>query len=411
MLTPRRDVPLRVIAAGETHPGGRPHNEDVVLVRRDLDLYAVADGAGEQQAGSVASAVATTAVCHHFEKSKTGFAMLPEIDGLGLPSAARRLATAIQRANREVLEVAKSSTRHKGMGTTIAAVVPSADRRAIHVAHVGDSRCYRYRAGRLDMLTRDHVLLNDVLETRPDLSDQEAARLPRNAVTNALGMNERLRVSVGSYEVAPGDRYILCTDGLTDTLDDGLIGEIMERAKAPADQVRLLIDTACENHARDNVAVVVLAFATGSTGPGVAADKPRSDRPRKSDVPRAPAERKSDRGRTSRSPRPEPEPLRRTLTPASSSGEGPEAEIVFVRAEARSPRDSTPMIHVLPADAGNADVVTAVQDFVDTAVPPPRGPLDTLDFTTDDQVRCASCFSPLDPAATFCPHCGASRKP
>ena len=395
-----REQALRIASAGETHPGGRPHNEDAVLVRRDLDLYAVADGAGGQQAGSVASAIATTAIAHHFEQTKTGFAKLPEIDGLGLPSAARRLATAIQRANREVLEVAKSSTRHRGMGTTIVAAVPSPDHTTLHVAHVGDSRCYRFRGGRLELLTRDHTLIHDVLETRPDLSDQDAARLPRNAVTNALGLADQLRVSVASHHAAPGDRYLLCSDGVSDTLDDELIAEVMTRAKSPGDQVHLLIETTIQNGCHDNIAVVVLAFVAGTTGPGAPAERPRSDRPA------AAGKLRTDRTRQSRSARPSDAPLRRTLTPPPAEAQGPEAEIVFVRSEARSPRDSTPMIHVLPGDAASPDVVTAVQGFVENNVPPPRDPLPTLDFTGDELVRCPKCQSRIESTMPFCPECG-----
>src|SRR6185295_2804941 len=110
---------------------------------------------------------------------------------------------------------ARASKEKEGMGTTIVAAVPAPRSGAIHVAHVGDSRCYRLRARHFEQLTEDHSLLNDVLESWPDVDDSALARLPRNVVTRALGMDEKLRVSIRSYEMVGGDRYLLCSDGLT----------------------------------------------------------------------------------------------------------------------------------------------------------------------------------------------------
>jgi PPM family protein phosphatase len=133
------------------------------------------------------------------------------------------------------------------------------------LGHVGDSRCYRYRDGRLELLTQDHTLINEVLELRPDIDPSTAKKLPRNVITNALGMDKQVRVSVRTHEVAAGDRYLLCSDGLTDEVDDGQIGQALKLASNPEEQVRLLIDLAVET-ARDNVACVVLSV---SLAPGL----------------------------------------------------------------------------------------------------------------------------------------------
>src|SRR5687768_7316977 len=98
----RARKPLRIQGAGNTHIGGREHNEDTVLLRPDLDLYMVADGAGGHNAGNIASALATTTVAHYFESSQSEAASQPPYDAMGLNYAARRLATAFQHANREV---------------------------------------------------------------------------------------------------------------------------------------------------------------------------------------------------------------------------------------------------------------------------------------------------------------------
>src|SRR5690606_29468778 len=118
-------------------------------LRPDLNLFLVADGAGGQNAGNVAASLAITTIAHFFEQTETGAASLPHFDGLGLRTAARRLSAAVQEANREILEIAKSSDKHRGMGTTIVAALFELDYRMVHIAYVGDSRCYRLRDGRL----------------------------------------------------------------------------------------------------------------------------------------------------------------------------------------------------------------------------------------------------------------------
>ncbi len=260
-------APLMVSAAGDTHIGGREHNEDAVLLRDDLSLYAVADGAGGHNAGNVASVLATTTAAHYFESTQEAASSAPAYDEMGLSWAARRLATAFQRANQEVREVAESSDRRKGMGTTMVAAYMDLQRSTLVLGHVGDSRCYRLRDGRLERLTQDHTLINDVLEIQPDIDPDRAAALPRNVITNALGMEDRVRVSVRTYEVAPGDRYLLCSDGLTDEVDDGQIQQALQLSSGSDEAVRLLIDMANEGGSRDNIAVVAL-YASVNPGAG-----------------------------------------------------------------------------------------------------------------------------------------------
>jgi protein phosphatase len=250
---------LQVTASGGTDIGqNRDHNEDTVLLRADMNLFIVADGAGGHNAGNVASALATTSLANAFESTAKAFPGSEEEDDLG-PPAARRLAAAIHRANKDVVEIAKSSNKYHGMGTTVVAASFSPETQGLHVAHVGDSRCYRLRAGNLEQLTYDHSLLNDVLEMRPDIDDAALARLPRHVVTRALGMDDDVRVSVRSHRVLPGDRYLLCSDGLTDALDEDTLAEKLgQNALTPDSVVRALIDAALFCGADDNIAVLVL---------------------------------------------------------------------------------------------------------------------------------------------------------
>lgn len=250
---------IKVVAAAETDIGRRQHNEDAVLLRPDLSLYVLADGAGGENAGNVASTLACTSLAHFFEDTQAEAAGMPMFDDLGLSTAARRLSIAVQRANRDIIEIAKSGNRYHGMGTTVVAAHVQAAAGVLHLAHVGDSRCYRVRDGRIEQLTQDHTLINDVLEMKPDISNAQAVRLPRNVITRALGMAESVRVSVRSAEIATGDRYLLCSDGITDVLDDGRLHEILQSKGAPEAITRKLVETAKASGAQDNLAALVIA--------------------------------------------------------------------------------------------------------------------------------------------------------
>jgi serine/threonine protein phosphatase PrpC len=256
VLSVRAIVP---IAAGATDIGQREHDEDHILIRPELGLFLLADGAGGHNAGNVASALATTTVANVFESSATALAERPEIDDLGLWTTARRLGAAIRRANTEIIEVAKKTAKYHGMGTTLVALAFSTEGEVVHVAHVGDSRCYRLRGGLLEALTVDHSLVVDVLEMYPDADDSLLARVPRHVVTRALGMEESVRVSGRSLRALAGDLYVLCSDGLTDVLDDWRMEEILSEPRAPEQHVRALIQAALDAGAEDNVAVVVVA--------------------------------------------------------------------------------------------------------------------------------------------------------
>ena len=254
----RSGVPVMLQSAGDTHIGGRSHNEDTVLLRPDLHLYLVADGAGGQHAGNVASSLASTTIAHFFEQATPRVGDMPSHDDLGLAVGARRLSAAVQEANREIITIAKNSQRHHGMGTTVVAVLFVPEHRAVHVAHVGDSRVYRMRDGRLEQLTDDHSLLNDVMELQPQIDNARVRKLPRNVVTRALGMSEGVRVSIRSYELVIGDRYLLCSDGISDVISDAQLCEALGLDTSCEDRTALLLEMALAAKAADNIAAVVV---------------------------------------------------------------------------------------------------------------------------------------------------------
>src|SRR5688500_6480101 len=145
---------IRITAAAETDIARRQHNEDAVMLRPDLGLYVLADGAEGENAGNVASTLACTSLAHFFEDTQSEAAGMPMFDDLGLATAARRLSMAVQRANRDIIEIAKSGNRYHGMGTTVVAAPVQPAAGVLHLAHVGDSRCYRVRDGRIEQLTQ-----------------------------------------------------------------------------------------------------------------------------------------------------------------------------------------------------------------------------------------------------------------
>jgi len=259
-------VQLVLQAGGATDVGKRrAHNEDAVLVRDDLSLYLVADGAGGHNAGEVASALCARSMANYFGATIRSTHQSPEFNRFGIPHGARRLSAAVLKANRDILEISRSSQAHRGMGTTVVATCFSPRSGLMHVAHVGDSRCYRLRAGHLELLTKDHSLLTDVIEQRPELDDHVLARLPKNVVTRALGMDGQLRVSMRSYAVVEGDRYLLCSDGLSGPVSAHEIAATLARDDTPEQIAAQLIAQANAAGGPDNIAALVLHCRGGHT--------------------------------------------------------------------------------------------------------------------------------------------------
>lgn len=262
-----------------THPGGlslqafgfsdkgriREHNEDVVLVMRALGLFAVADGAGGHEAGDVAADAAARSLAKHVEThAASAPASARALSHLSIDPEARLLSAAFHRAHQDVVNIARAAQSSKGMGTTLVAAYFSEDGERAHIAHVGDSRCYRLRSGHLELLTVDHSIGMDVLEKRPDLDDVVLGSLPRHVVTRAIGMGEDFRVSVQTRPVVAGDRYLLCSDGLSAPLPAWELAEVLRTEHNPESAVSSLIARANAAGGPDNIAAIVVDCARGA---------------------------------------------------------------------------------------------------------------------------------------------------
>ena len=253
------DSPFRITSAGVTDVGRkRKHNEDVVLVREDLFLWVVADGAGGHAAGEVAAALAARSVANYMGSTVRKAWDKPVYDAFGFTNGSRRLAAAIRKANQDVLEIARSREEYKNMVTTVVAASFSTRSGLLHIAYVGDSRCYRLRSCQLEQLSHDHSLLVEVLEREPDLDDAIVGKMPRNVVTRALGMEEHVRVTFRSSAVLPGDRYLLCSDGLSGMVGQSMIESTLAEPMGPEETVARLIALANEAGGKDNVTAIVI---------------------------------------------------------------------------------------------------------------------------------------------------------
>jgi len=257
---------VRFEAVGVTDIGRqRKHNEDFVLLRPELDLFVVADGMGGHNAGDVASKLATASIRNFYEATADGSSVEKTlVEGYAeLADEAQRLAAGIRKANRDVFEISSHYRQHHGMGSTVVAAYLAREKGVMHVGHVGDSRCYRFRDGTLVQLTHDHSLVNDALALKPDLTPEELARLPKNIITRALGMREDVKVDIRSEAVKAGDIFLLCSDGLSGMVDEEGISDVlgalyMEPGSDIRESCEQLVTMANDNGGNDNITALLI---------------------------------------------------------------------------------------------------------------------------------------------------------
>ena len=247
----------RVLVAGETNVGmKRTHNEDAYELMDDERLYLVADGMGGHASGEVASRMAIDTLREFFiATSQDPEATWPYKMDKSRGYEENRLVTGIKLANLRIHESAQREPRLRGMGTTIAAILVIDD--GVLVAHVGDSRVYRLRQGKLEQLTDDHSLLNDYIKMKR-LTEEEIANFPhKNVIVRALGMKETVKVDTRLDPPQPGDLYLLCSDGLCGPVSDAEIAELAQSTNDLKAIASRLIERANANGGPDNVTVLL----------------------------------------------------------------------------------------------------------------------------------------------------------
>lgn len=249
------DQSVEIVA--RTHPGAvRTNNEDSVLANTACGIALLADGMGGYNAGEVASGMATVLLGTELEKAIVAAPSLEAKVG-GVPFVQAVLAREIAKANSAIFHAASSQPQYSGMGTTLVATVFHANK--ITVAHLGDSRLYRFREGKLEQVTRDHSLLQEQIDVGMLTPEQAKLSLNKNLVTRALGVDEEVVPEIHDYDVLSGDIYLLCSDGLSDMVSDGDISDAVEMLGSNLELcAEQLIQMANDNGGRDNVSVVLV---------------------------------------------------------------------------------------------------------------------------------------------------------
>ncbi len=237
---------LQTVAAAQSHVGRvRKANEDSWSYALEAGLFAVCDGMGGAAGGEIASRTALEAFMERLT-------LVPAND-----RSLAVVAQAVGGANRRVWTRAAQEAVLKGMGTTLVALASCGPREWV-LAHVGDSRCYRWRGGLLQQMTADHSFVAEQVRLGL-LSPEQAARSPmRNVITRALGTRETVEPEVAMLAAEPGDVLLLCSDGLTREIPDERIAEVLRQTLPLAERNALLIEAALEAGGRDNVTAMLL---------------------------------------------------------------------------------------------------------------------------------------------------------
>jgi PPM family protein phosphatase len=239
------------IAAVSDAGSVRQFNEDSIAADPEIGLAVLADGMGGHRAGEVASRMAAEFVFHGLRADVAQFR-----SNEGPHSPLQAVEKSINRANTAVLEVARAEAAYHGMGTTLTVTLFHDNRVAL--GHIGDSRIYRLREGKLELLTRDDSLLREEIDGGLISAADAGASHNRSLVTRALGIDESVRPHLIEEEARRGDVYLLCTDGLHDLVDDGDIELIVEGLKSNLPLAAgHLVQTAKDNGGFDNVSVIL----------------------------------------------------------------------------------------------------------------------------------------------------------
>jgi len=240
-------------------PGrARSNNEDSVALDDAVSLAVLADGMGGYNAGEVASNMATS-----FIRTELG-RWLREASAQATDAEVRRaMDICVDNANRAIFNASNANPQYAGMGTTLVVAVFRDNR--LLVGHVGDSRCYRLRSGRLQQITRDHSLLQEQIDAGLITPEQAAFSANKNLVTRAVGVEDTVLLETHQHDVLPGDLYLMCSDGLSDMLDDASIGQLLLAHDSLDAAARALIDGANDAGGKDNISVI-LVRASGGAG-------------------------------------------------------------------------------------------------------------------------------------------------
>jgi serine/threonine protein phosphatase PrpC len=244
---------ILVTAVGRTDPGlKRKRNEDAYAILEDHHLFVIADGMGRHAAGEVASRLCVDAISEAFRTSSFGPPREPP-----LPRRAARLRGATLLANERILAAATETEEYAGMGTTVVSAYFSATHQRVYIAHVGDSRCYRLRSGKLTQLTTDHTLGAAGIEGKT-----------ASVLSRAVGVEPSVEVDLTIESPLPGDIYLLCSDGLSRMVGAEEMQATLVSTPDLNEATRTLTDLANRGGGRDNITVILVRVDAAKAAAG-----------------------------------------------------------------------------------------------------------------------------------------------
>ena len=246
----------------KTDPGrARANNEDAVAVDDNTQLCVLADGMGGYNAGEIASGMATA-----FIKSELARWLAEAGRQAKIKEIRRAMEICVDNANRSIFNASDSNPQYSGMGTTL--VVGVFHGATLVLGHIGDSRCYRLRNSELSQITKDHSLLQEQIDAGLITQEQAASSSIKNLVTRALGVEDAVMLELNEHAVEVGDCYLMCSDGLSDMVDDAQIASILGGPVPMEQKADSLVAAANEQGGRDNISVLLVEVdaAAGKRG-------------------------------------------------------------------------------------------------------------------------------------------------
>src|SRR5271167_387062 len=233
----------------------RDHNEDNYLVDKKLCFFVVADGMGGHAAGEVASALAVRIIHEELKKERDTIEAAGAQSRGGGRAILHLLEISVQRACAKIHEEARADSSKRGMGTTLSALLFAGSHG--YIAHVGDSRIYLLRDGRIQQVTEDHTVFNELIKRGKLTREQIEKVAQKNAITRAVGVYERVEVDTLAIEVLPGDTFVLASDGLTGYLEGP--EELREHLALEGDAaVKSLLKLANDRGGKDNITSIIV---------------------------------------------------------------------------------------------------------------------------------------------------------
>jgi protein phosphatase len=234
----------------------REHNEDCIAANVDAGLAVLADGMGGLKAGEVASAMAVEIVSSEILKALPGVEPGAADEATGYAQESMIVGAAIDKANATIHQVAQTQPQCAGMGTTLVTLLFYDNR--LTIAHVGDSRLYRYRHGEFEQVTSDHSLIQELIDRGYYTREQARKSANRNIVTRALGIAPGVEYDIQEEVAVPGDIFLLCSDGLSDMVEENDIRDLIARHERDLPTLaRRLVERANEGGGRDNISVML----------------------------------------------------------------------------------------------------------------------------------------------------------